>query len=408
MTIIQSANASRSLLTPFFPAEGFGELLPIASSEPAGEPVARDYFDSNISDYTGASTWKDYSISTYNGAVATNLNPELAAIDGDGILRRVSDGFGTIEFSLGNAKSVRLFDSREKVDEVYPLFNGFRNGTVAKHFYDQIIGVLNATPSKRDKNYFSSYDHNTANYVRNTNNWASSVDLSCLSVATSANNRWYFETPGILVTPRHIRVCTHYHQPVGATYRFLTSDGQLRTVTSIGTSVNRKDALIHTLSEDVTGCVPAKVGGAWLTQTAGDRFYCCGLSITTNKYRQIGLGMIGYPTDVYNHGWDQTHLFSLSQYDVNYFFPSLVSYGDLQADIGSGSSGHPTFTLINGELVFITGYFFSNSGPHSWNYENGVHEYDAMIAEADADAIARGNLVSPTGHTVTVATDPTL
>jgi hypothetical protein len=31
-----------------------------------------------------------------------------------------------------------------------------------------------------------------------------------------------------------------------------------------------------------------------------------------------------------------------------------------------------------------------------------------MIADADADAIARGNLVSPTGLTVTVAPDPTL
>ena len=52
----------------------------------------------------------------------------------------------------------------------------------------------------------------------------------------------------------------------------------------------------------------------------------------------------------------------------------------------------------------------SNFGLLSWvSGPGGIGNiHDTLIQEADADAIARGNLVSSTGYTVTVATDPTL
>jgi hypothetical protein len=103
-----------------------------------------------------------------------------------------------------------------------------------KFFYlqDNIVNniddkILNKNPSTT-KPIFSTLNHSTSSYVRNTSVWTGNVDLTGIGVWNSQGGG----TRGFtLISPRHVLMATHYPINPGSTLRFVTQDNTVITRT---------------------------------------------------------------------------------------------------------------------------------------------------------------------------------
>lgn len=415
MKITQSNAVTRSLSTKNFLLGGMGTILPLLDATNPESTFETRLFDSVLTLYS-ADVFNNYQCFPLNGATVTNLNPELATLSESLRLSRVSDGIGRVRFSLNGTNTEREYDTRLRVGENYPTFNRYEVGTIARYLEDQIMALVNSDPLKTDKAYFSTINHATGTYVLNPNCWCRAVDLSCLSVATGYPGSFERYRPGVLVTPRHVTVANHYRPAVGERLRFFTPQGILREVIVIGISGMHYDRCVMTLSEDVVGCSIAKIPGQWIYQETATQLYFGGMLLNTNRFKQCGICLFGQPDIAMPHTPSNG-----SYKDYTYSSPSTCAiswwkhpwldvdlYGPQNyiAEVSPGTSGHPVFAIVDGKPVLMMQYLTANGGPAGWIGNTNDNLVNVQIIEADADAIARGTMATPTGYTVTVADDP--
>lgn len=78
---------------------------------------------------------------------------------------------------------------------------------------------------------YSTQNHDTATYVRNTNCWVYGLDMTPCS---PWNSTYKNERAGTLISPRHITFATHFQLATGSTIRFVTKDNTVVTRTITG------------------------------------------------------------------------------------------------------------------------------------------------------------------------------
>lgn len=195
---------------------------------------------------------------------------------------------------------------------------------------------------------FTSQDHTTPAYVRNTENWA--VDhvqqFTCISPWNSDGS---FTKAGTLISPRHVVFATHYTPTVASTIRFIAADNTVitRTISAVVvipvTGSLYPDITIGVLDSDVPGTISfAKVmPNGWEAKLP---------NIVTSRPPAIGtdqeekmLVRAAYEIDHAQPGALATFV-SPSEHVYLHFYENLVG----------GDSGNPCFFLINGELVLLT------------------------------------------------------
>jgi hypothetical protein len=135
-------------------------------------------------------------------------------------------------------------------------------GSSLAYFVDKAIDTVGVTdPAVLD--LYTTRDHNTPNYVRNTDLWLSKYtqQLTCLSVWTEEGNDNQRLTTAI--TPRHTVSATHsgYAPDVGTDVRFVTADNQVVTRTVVQQQdIAGEDITICLLDTDLPDTItPAKV-----------------------------------------------------------------------------------------------------------------------------------------------------
>jgi hypothetical protein len=426
MILIQSNESTVEVRTASYPSDGLGTLIEVPASSGGTGPAPTLFFDSEVDESGGADTWTNYLVTPMLGATVTNLTPSVATLGEDYVLARAGGvGLGEIEFQLGEARSVLSYgmpiSSGAKRE-----FLGYAAGTVSAALQGEVETLIDSDPLKQELGYYGVINHASATYTRNANCWARAVDLSCLSVGTSHGSDSYYTTqrPGTLITPRHIVVANHY-SPADTTYqgradyvRFVTPGGVVRTRRVVGASGNFRDQKVLLLDASPTGCNPVKVADDWITQVVDGTSYSGGLLLSLNKNRQVGLSLFGDPITAYSQAQPTTYgaipitgnqSVAILHADIAAaLHPYVATKPGLWVSIVGGDSGSPCFAVVNGDPVLITCWFTANSGPCTWMGSGGNELLNAMISEADANAITLANLVSPTGYTVTVAADPTL
>lgn len=163
---------------------------------------------------SGATTITDYETivqqltpETYNVSIYSNNSGVILGANDAGLSSGISSGntslvaiFSTEIFSSVNV-SVSGLAGQSSIN-----FSTYASGSLGKEASDAIdnrIAGLNATT----KPIFSTQDHNTPLYVRNTGCWANNLDLTPISPwnSTEANFR-----AGVLISPRHILFAAHY------------------------------------------------------------------------------------------------------------------------------------------------------------------------------------------------------
>ena len=431
-TIIQTTGTGRTLTTTDFSTLApFGSLLPYSVEEGGSNPMPTTFYDSAVTEETGADQWFEYIANPIAGAQMVNLNPEVATLTGD-VLTKVSDGNGVIEFSIRGVKTLSPYSITTTPGQVSREFIQYTEGTVSDALRDSVMTLINSDTGKRDLGYFTTIDHVTPSYVKNPDCWARDVPMDFLSIGTShgSDSNYTTQRPGTLITPRHIVCADHYppfmpgvrvSNPTDRTdfLRFLTPEGVIRTVYPIGLSTNHLDQTVMTLSEDVVGCTPIKVGNDWLSQITDSTYYAGGFVIGLNKHRETFLSLLGrVQSEVYSSRSDfgavpvdgqgtiqvnhrptaEEHPDILANTDLTVTYSSSPGPGD----IGGGDSGSPAVVIVGGEPVLITNWYGPSSGPCSWMGSGNNEVLNEMILQADADAGVS------TGYTVTAALNPTL
>jgi len=149
---------------------------------------ARDYDHDDMPDF-----WE-----ARNGFNWTNTADCVADADADGFYNVLEYYMRTDPYSANNSSNTAIRDAIAAVDE-------------------KLVGL---TPSVALP-IFSVQNHGTTNYVRNTNCWAYSYDLTCYSPWNNSNTNSPWFRPGTLISPRHVIFAAHFAAESNKLIRFV-------------------------------------------------------------------------------------------------------------------------------------------------------------------------------------------
>ena len=318
-----------------------------------------------------------------------SLSPSVATINQEGEITRVAEGVATFGFTAeGVTKTITVnLNNKAATDPVYE-FVSIVSGTAAEHLSQQVDNRINNTMTMATNGLvYSSQDHSTPSYTRNTNFWASDVDFTSISPWNSSGGA---NKAGVMVTPRHLLNAAHYPFGVGAIVRFVTSDNTIveRTVVArqfspnhIATSIQQPDFIVYTLDSDV----PAGISFSKVLPSNFSNY------ISVDNFIDTRIPAVGL--DAQEKG---TIRDTYSNSQIRFQKPSDADRLLLYEGIDAGDSGNPVFYILNGELVLLTVWTTGGGGAGSLiaNYISMVNQ---MIADADTAAGVS------TGYTLTEA-----
>lgn len=272
----------------------------------------------------------------------------VATINSSGNVTRVSNGTTNILAVTTNLiKSISVSVSRE-TPIVVDTFEDWVTGSLAQECSDAVDTRLVGTSNAGDFLIFSTQNHSSPSYVRDTSNWAYDIDLTPISPWNSTGGE---TRAGTLISPRHIIFSEHYQISAGATIRFVTQDNTIvtRTVSSTsslsGGSGYETDITIGLLDSDVPGTISfAKV----LPSDINDYFANLSIGIPALCLDQEEKAIV---SDLYNLGTFADFKMPTDSKRLEFFESKII-----------GDSGNPAFLIINDELVIITTWTFGGAG----------------------------------------------
>lgn len=227
---------------------------------------------------------------------------------------------------------------------------------------DRIIRNIDNRIANKDpnisKSIFSTLDHNTATYIRNTNNWAYDIDLTSISVWNSESGG---AKGGVLISPRHMMVAAHYSIPVGQTVRFVTKDNTVitRTITALANHPDYQpyypDICIELLDSDV----PSSISHVkLLPSNFSNKVIIEDGSLNIVNIRHPALCLNQTKQAIIKDWSGNSFLIHTGGPGPNYMYPVSVFISPTDAkrvgynqSIIAGDSGSPIFFIIDGEPV---------------------------------------------------------
>lgn len=204
---------------------------------------------------------------------------------------------------------------------------------------------------------FSSQDHTTPAYVRNTDNWAA-THVQALTAISPWNSDAAFQKAGILVSPRHVLFATHYKPADSSTIRFVATDNTVVTRTlssSLSLTVTGPlypDITIGVLDSDVPGTISfAKVlpSGFEAKLPASIQPFQIPCAATDQEEKLIVVDVANLPST------DDTTTCAMQ-------VPTSALRLNFNEGLVGGDSGNPAFWFINGDLVLLTMWTGAQNG----------------------------------------------
>lgn len=244
---------------------------------------------------------------------------------------------------------------------------------------DYIVNSIDSRIANKDpaitKPIFSTIDHNTSTYIRNTSNWAYDIDLTCVSVW---NTTGIGTMAGTVISPRHILMAAHFQINTGATLRFVTNDNTVitRTLTNKLTHPNYypiyPDITIGLLDSDLPSSIkPVKMfrNSTWVSKT--------GPTQNTNVPIFLPVLCSDYEKRAIIKEWTGQ---SQAAIPPNPVYPTSMFWGPVNPtralfneNIIIGDSGSPIFFIINGELALASVWTTSINGTWMANHIDAIN-----------------------------------
>jgi hypothetical protein len=284
--------------------------------------------------------------------------------------------------------SVTLTVSGASVIEV---IEGGVSGSARKALSDPMNAALSGANPATQQLIYTSQNHATAAYVRNTTFFLHGTHAEALTCASPWNSRQNKKRAGTAITARHAVLANHYPLIAGDTMRWVASDNTVltRTVVQVG-RINYNgigtDALMVLLDSDLpTSITPCKLfpDGFELYLPAGaSTDAASALPLLALDFSENGIVLDLISESVV--ATSPTVIFGAPEMSERIaFYDPLIA----------GDSGNPIFTAWGSELWLLSTFFGASSGPF---YGALVSELNAMITTLDT---LQGDI---TGHTVTV------
>jgi hypothetical protein len=328
--------------------------------------------DCNVTTHTGATTRTDYQLGITAQVPAlfdvtySSLSPAIATVDASGYVTRVSNGTAGI---LSRANIWPFLTKRtdcaviSTVGQTITTYDSFVTGSMGKDAADAVDTLISSVTSENASTYrpmYSSRNDTAGTYTRNASCWASTIDLTPISVwnSTGANTR-----AGVLVSPRHIICAEHFPPADGATIRFIKADNTVITKTiSSHLTIAGTDIRVCYLDSDVgAGIAYAKVlPSTWATT------YLPGVAHRSVPILATDQEKNALVVDTYNN-------FSATA-GVGFVVPSDSHRLALNESIITGDSGSPVFMVVSGGLVLLTTWHYggAGSGPNIQYYISDI------------------------------------
>lgn len=305
--------------------------------------------DQNVSRQTDATVRNDAQIVAtvnkgYGGITFESSNPSIATVDQNGYVTVVGTGSVTIRVkSQFIIRNVLQFVATAPSPNYYDTWVSYVTGSLGKAISDAVDARIAASSQK---NVFTTVNHGTSTYVRNTNCWINQDKTSWPVWNSWTNNQFYC---GCAVTPKHMLVASHAEPPNGTSFRFVTNSNTVVTRTKIAQNyVGSADVCIIELDSALPGTItPVKVLPTDYTNkiTIGNVPLICG-----NQDSELII------RDWYRGTFNIFHKASTITNRLPYTEPVIA-----------GDSGAPVYTIINNELVAVGTHWATDSAsnPHS-------------------------------------------
>ena len=307
---------------------------------------------------SGSTTITDYQVNvqqlipgSYNVSIYSNNSGVILGSNGGPTASGVSAG----STSLVAITSDNFFSSANVVVSgvagiVNTNFSNYATNSLAEEASDSVDNRIVGLDASTAKPIFSTQNHNTPSYVRNSGCWVNDLDLTPISPwnSTEGSNR-----AGILISPRHIIFAAHYQINNGSTVRFVDNNNNIVTRTMVNKLTHPNytpyypDLTVGVLDSDVPNTINfVKI----LPQNWSD--YLPSLS---NLYRLPCLVLDQEEKALISE------LRSLSTV-ASFSAPSNPTRLAFFESIITGDSGNPAFLIIDDELVIITVWTFGGAG----------------------------------------------
>lgn len=350
-----------------------------------GTPATVVEDDSEFTQYTGSTYYEGGKINVVaalNQFELVNQTPEVATIATDGTITRLTEGTacvhlaGLVTIGLNIDLTNKTAPGTEPGTNFAPVA-----GSLAAHCSNEIDSrITGAMTMATHGKIFTSQNHATASYVRNSSVWCSDIDLTCIS---PWNSNLAAKKAGTLVTPRHILGAAHYQYPLGTVVRFVAMDNTVHDRAVVGVARHPSytryypDLTIYALDSDLPAAItPCAVMPAdWNTYL-----------VKNFENRPPALGL------------DQEEKALIIDFNTLGSFRTPTASDRLifhESKI-AGDSGNPAFIVVSGELVLVTVWTYGGAGSGT-PVASFISDLNAMIVTSDAQA------GSSTGYTVTPA-----
>jgi hypothetical protein len=322
------------------------------------------------------------SITNHTMTYHPQLKVSTPDTDGDGIPDGIEDYYGLCYTNAADA----LLDP--DADGLYNLHEYWSGTDVnmsnvnyaisdATFAVDRRIAGLNPTNSIR---IFSEDCYTTTNFVRNTNCWAYSYDLTCISPWNDHRGRL---RAGTLISPRHVLFAAHYSLSSGDKLRFVDMNNNVVERTLIATMqhpdycsmVAYPDLTVGLLNSDVP---TNSIHFAKVMPDNFKEYFGTGENIPALGLDQEEKALITSALDLDNIPFIGTNalLRTLFKYPL---ISTQLQYSESLID---GDSGNPAFLVVNQELILITVWTKGDAGEGTsiFSFKDDINQ---MISELD-------------------------
>lgn len=346
--------------------------IPVAGTPAAALSVSEANIQYRAVDAGSTSTVVDRDLTVLRSTSATSVTDFLwhySALGEDSTVNRTSsdpailtpnatDPFlwdyhspGSVTLTMRTATSTYTYPviaatlPGQSVDEVI----GVATGSLRAHLDAQIDSRIAGKNVATDMRIFSTQNHSTATYVRNTGCWAAGVDLTPISPWNSESAH---HKAGILISPCHVLFATHYHPATGTTLRFITADNVVVTRTTIATqsltmtSGLYPDLTVARLDSDVPGTISFA-------------------RVLPDDYTDYLPTLETLEVPIFGTDQEEKALVKetpLTSSVARMRTPASLTRRAWDEGVVGGDSGNPACLIINGKLVLVTVWTYGGTG----------------------------------------------
>lgn len=308
---------------------------------------------------SGSTTITDYQTTiqqlipgTYDISISTSNSGVILAPSVEQIASGVSAGVANLTAiaSDNSFSSISVIVSGV-TGTVNTSFSDYATDSLAKEVTDAVDSRIAGLNAETSKPIFSTQNHTTPSYIRNSGCWVNDLDLTSISPwnSTEGPNR-----AGVLISPRHIIFAAHYQINNGSTVRFVDNNNNIVTRTMVTKLTHPEyipyypDLTVGLLDSDV----PNSIGFVKILPQDWNK-YLPSLSVL---YRLPCLVLDQEEKALISElaGLNTFAGFRLPELNsARYVFSEPIILGD---------SGNPAFLIIDDQLVIITVWTYGGAG----------------------------------------------